>query len=155
MDRTSHFNQKVNFQVSKMYVNIAIGFGIGLVPFIGDIADAIFKANSRNYALLYEFLHKKGLEHPVEAPPPRQPWLRRWFGRGPQAAAAASTYEPSSHLTASTSAAAPSTAGAPPVPVSASRSDVGTGATADATPAEPARAKVGNRKDKPLPAIDS
>jgi len=139
-----------------MYVNVAIGFGIGLVPFFGDIADAIFKANSRNYALLYEFLHKKGLEHPVEAPPPKQPWLRRWFGHGPDAAAAAatSTHEPSSQATASTNATAPSTAGAPPVPVSASQSHVGTGATADATPAEPARAKVGKRKDKPLPAIN-
>ncbi|KAK9455137.1 hypothetical protein V1511DRAFT_447608, partial [Dipodascopsis uninucleata] len=46
----------------KMMVNVAINFGIGLVPFVGDIADAMYKANSRNALLLEEYLRKRG-EH--------------------------------------------------------------------------------------------
>ncbi len=33
---------------SRMYFNIMLDFAIGLVPFLGDIADAIFRANTRN-----------------------------------------------------------------------------------------------------------
>src|SRR5579862_3206759 len=78
--------QKLTIQVSRMYANVAFDFGIGLVPILGDVADAIFKANSRNYSLLYDYLLKKGQEHPVEPPPPsKQTFLRRWFGSGPQA----------------------------------------------------------------------
>jgi len=61
-----------------MYMNVAIDFGIGLIPILGDIGDAIFKANSRNYALLYEHLSKKAHDHPVEVVVPEQ--RRGWFG---------------------------------------------------------------------------
>jgi hypothetical protein len=44
----------------KMYINIILDFGIGLVPGLGDIADAIFRANIRNAALLEKFLRQKG-----------------------------------------------------------------------------------------------
>ncbi|CAN8098993.1 unnamed protein product [Discula destructiva] len=44
---------------SRMLLNIVIDFGVGLVPFLGDIADALFKANSRNAWLLEEYLVKK------------------------------------------------------------------------------------------------
>ena len=43
----------------RMYFNILLDFGIGLVPFVGDIADAIFRANTRNAWLLEEYLIKK------------------------------------------------------------------------------------------------
>lgn len=44
---------------SRMLLNIMLDFGIGLVPFLGDVADAWFKANTRNAWLLEEYLVKK------------------------------------------------------------------------------------------------
>lgn len=44
---------------SRMLLNIVMDFAVGLVPFLGDIADAVFKANSRNAWLLEEYLVKK------------------------------------------------------------------------------------------------
>jgi len=67
-----------------MYVNMALDFGIGLVPVIGDIADAWFKCNTRNNVLLERYLREKGQKHPVAPPPPKQQsTLRRLFGSGP------------------------------------------------------------------------
>ncbi|KAG0660261.1 hypothetical protein C6P46_004715 [Rhodotorula mucilaginosa] len=43
----------------RMLFNQLCGLGIGLVPFVGDIAMAVFKANSRNAALLEEFLIRR------------------------------------------------------------------------------------------------
>ncbi|GAA5982915.1 hypothetical protein JCM10908_006830 [Rhodotorula pacifica] len=43
----------------RMLFNQLCGLGIGLVPLIGDIALAVFKANSRNAALLEEFLIRR------------------------------------------------------------------------------------------------
>jgi len=39
---------------SRMYFNCILDFGIGLVPFAGDLADAIFRANTRNCWILEE-----------------------------------------------------------------------------------------------------
>jgi len=44
----------------KMYINIILDFGIGLVPFVGDVADALFRANTRNAVILEKHLRKKG-----------------------------------------------------------------------------------------------
>lgn len=44
----------------KMMINIILDFVIGLVPFLGDVADAAFKANSRNAMLLESHLREKG-----------------------------------------------------------------------------------------------
>ena len=44
----------------KMYFNIILDFGIGLVPFLGDIADALFRANTRNAVVLEKYLRQKG-----------------------------------------------------------------------------------------------
>jgi hypothetical protein len=44
----------------KMYLNLVADFGIGLVPFVGDLADAVFRANTRNAALLESHLREKG-----------------------------------------------------------------------------------------------
>ena len=41
-----------------MLVNLAIDFLVGLVPFIGDIADAAVKCNGKNVRLLEEHLDK-------------------------------------------------------------------------------------------------
>lgn len=43
----------------RMLINVAIDFLVGLVPFIGDLADAAFKANTKNLRLLEEHLDKK------------------------------------------------------------------------------------------------
>lgn len=44
---------------NRMYLNVAADFAIGLVPLLGDIADALYKANSRNTWLLEDYLVKK------------------------------------------------------------------------------------------------
>lgn len=47
---------------NRMYLNVAADFAIGLVPLLGDIADALYKANSRNTWLLEDYLTKKAAE---------------------------------------------------------------------------------------------
>lgn len=44
----------------QMMFNVVLDFAIGLVPFLGDLADAAFKANSRNALLLEQHLRDKG-----------------------------------------------------------------------------------------------
>jgi len=44
----------------RMKINMAIDFAIGLVPFIGDIADAAYKCNTRNVVLLEQELRDRG-----------------------------------------------------------------------------------------------
>jgi hypothetical protein len=48
---------------SKMMFNIVLDFAVGLVPFLGDIADAVFRANTRNAVELEKYLRKKGQEN--------------------------------------------------------------------------------------------
>lgn len=45
---------------SKMVMNIVIDAFIGLVPFLGDIADALWRCNTKNAIELEKFLIKKG-----------------------------------------------------------------------------------------------
>lgn len=45
---------------AKMLFNIVLDFGVGLVPFLGDIADALFRANTRNAVVLEKYLRVKG-----------------------------------------------------------------------------------------------
>jgi hypothetical protein len=70
-----------------MYTNLMIDFVIGLIPVLGDFADAIFKCNTRNNILLEKFLRERGLKNPVAPPPvvPKQSTMRRWLGPGPNA----------------------------------------------------------------------
>ena len=42
-----------------MHLNIAIDFALGLVPIVGDLADATYRANTRNAWLLESYLTKK------------------------------------------------------------------------------------------------
>lgn len=44
----------------RMYLNIIIDFGMGLLPIIGDIADALYRANTKNAAVLEKHLRQKG-----------------------------------------------------------------------------------------------
>jgi hypothetical protein len=45
---------------TKMYLNIILDFGLGLCPLVGDIADALFRANTRNAVVLEKHLRQKG-----------------------------------------------------------------------------------------------
>lgn len=45
---------------TKMLFNIIVDFAVGLVPLIGDIADAIFRANTKNAVVLENYLREKG-----------------------------------------------------------------------------------------------
>lgn len=43
----------------RMMWNIMVDFGVGLIPFLGDIADALYRANTRNAWLLDAYLSEK------------------------------------------------------------------------------------------------
>jgi len=64
---------------SRMYFNIMLDFGVGLVPFLGDVADALFRANTRNATILEEYLREKGKKNlrqsgmPIPAIDPSDP----------------------------------------------------------------------------------
>ncbi|KAH7120071.1 hypothetical protein B0J13DRAFT_599624 [Dactylonectria estremocensis] len=45
---------------AKMMSNIILDFVVGLVPFVGDVVDALFRANTRNAALLEVYLREQG-----------------------------------------------------------------------------------------------
>lgn len=45
-----------------MLMNNAVSAGVGFVPLVGDIGIAAYKANSRNAALLEEYLRIRGQE---------------------------------------------------------------------------------------------
>jgi Domain of unknown function (DUF4112) len=45
----------------RMAANVAVDFGAGSIPVVGDIFDMFFKSNVRNLNLLTEFLEKKGV----------------------------------------------------------------------------------------------
>jgi len=45
---------------NKMILNVILDFVVGLIPFLGDLADAVYKCNTRNAILLEEFLRKRG-----------------------------------------------------------------------------------------------
>jgi hypothetical protein len=73
----------------RMLLNNAVSAGVGLVPFAGDVVLAMFKANSRNAALLEEFLRIRGeefikmsggTEHPEDRK--AKTGISGWFGGG-------------------------------------------------------------------------
>ncbi|CAO3572785.1 unnamed protein product [Mortierella alpina] len=51
----------------KMLFNVAVDFGMGLVPVIGDIGDFFFKANARNAKLFEEYLYERARRRATEA----------------------------------------------------------------------------------------
>lgn len=64
---------------ARMLFNIILDFGVGLVPFIGDLADAVFRANTRNAAILEQYLREQGKKNlrangqPIPAIDPSDP----------------------------------------------------------------------------------
>jgi hypothetical protein len=51
------------FLLLQMYISILLDFVIGLVPIVGDIGDAAYKANTKNAARLEAFLREKGAKN--------------------------------------------------------------------------------------------
>jgi len=45
---------------AKMFFNIVVDFGIGLVPLVGDLVDALFRANTKNAVILEAYLREQG-----------------------------------------------------------------------------------------------
>lgn len=64
----------------RMIFNIFFDFVIGLVPFLGDLVDAIFRCNTRNAILLEEYLRQKGRKNlhvtgqPIPSTDPSDPF---------------------------------------------------------------------------------
>ena len=50
-----------------MLMNLAFDFFIGLVPLLGDIADAIYKCNTKNYLLLEKELTRRAVQRQEDA----------------------------------------------------------------------------------------
>lgn len=44
---------------SRMMMNVAFDFGIGLIPLVGDFVNILYKCNSRNFILLEKYLVEK------------------------------------------------------------------------------------------------
>ncbi|KAF9106514.1 hypothetical protein BGX29_009326 [Mortierella sp. GBA35] len=68
--RLIHTAQKADIPKSltqKMLFNVALDFGMGLIPLVGDVADFLFKANQRNAILFEEFLYERAAAQAAEA----------------------------------------------------------------------------------------
>lgn len=48
-----------NHLKGRMIANAGLDYAVGLVPLVGDIGDALFKANTRNVRLLKDHLNKQ------------------------------------------------------------------------------------------------
>lgn len=63
----------------KMFFNIIFDFILGLVPLLGDVADAMYRANTKNAILLEDHLREKGKKNlrqsgmPIPAVDPSDP----------------------------------------------------------------------------------
>jgi Domain of unknown function (DUF4112) len=50
-----------------MYWNLVVDFVIGIVPFLGDIADAVYKCNTKNFVLLEKELDERAKQRRRDA----------------------------------------------------------------------------------------
>jgi len=53
-------------KIVKMYINSFIDFTVGIIPFLGQIADFVIKSNEKNLEILEEHEKNKYVEEPVE-----------------------------------------------------------------------------------------
>jgi hypothetical protein len=54
---------------ARMAANVLIDTALGSIPLVGDAFDAVFKANTRNLALLQEVRQRQSLGEPVPSAP--------------------------------------------------------------------------------------
>ena len=83
--------------LSRMYFNVMLDFGLGLVPFLGDVADAVFRANTRNAWILEEYLIQRATEQQklgLDGPGSGQPELPPKSAPGPGSGVAAVKQKP-------------------------------------------------------------
>lgn len=66
---------------AQMMLNVAFDFVVGLVPFLGDLLDMAFKANTRNAIVLESYLRERGAENIRRQglPPQQDPSLGEVF----------------------------------------------------------------------------
>lgn len=57
---------------ARMIANAGVDYALGLVPLLGDIGDAVFKANTKNVRLLKAFLQEQRKHDGMAGEPPRQ-----------------------------------------------------------------------------------
>jgi hypothetical protein len=62
----------------KMMANVLIDIGVGIVPFLGDLFDVAFKANTRNVKLLQPYVPGLGFAK-VKIPEPEPVTVGRWI----------------------------------------------------------------------------
>lgn len=56
----------------QMYLNIALAFGVGLIPIVGDMADVVFvKANTRNAIILENHLCGQSVDEEIQGAGPQ------------------------------------------------------------------------------------
>ncbi|KAG0263847.1 hypothetical protein BG011_007935 [Mortierella polycephala] len=68
--RLIHTAQKADIPKSltqKMLFNVAVDFGLGLVPLVGDIGDFFFKANDRNAKLFEAYIYERAASQAAAA----------------------------------------------------------------------------------------
>lgn len=58
-----------NWHRTQMMGNIAIDTGLGFIPFLGDIIQAIYKGNTRNVIILEHLLAERGQKSGAQLPP--------------------------------------------------------------------------------------
>jgi uncharacterized membrane protein YgcG len=58
--------------LAHMLFNVGLDFLLGLVPFLGDLADMAYKANTRNAVVLENYLRERGRENLRKAGLPQQ-----------------------------------------------------------------------------------
>ena len=58
--RTASACQLSHMVLLHMLFNVGLDFVVGLVPFLGDLADMAYKANTRNAVVLEDFLRERG-----------------------------------------------------------------------------------------------
>lgn len=56
------------WKIARMMGNVALDTAMGVVPFVGDVADVMFKANRRNLRIVREHLAKEGVTLPTAQP---------------------------------------------------------------------------------------
>ncbi|KAH9475721.1 hypothetical protein JR316_0011280 [Psilocybe cubensis] len=69
-----------NWLLRRMMVNNAVSAGVGFVPVAGDVFVGAFKANSRNVALVEEFLRIRGEEFIKMGGVAEEEAKKGWFG---------------------------------------------------------------------------
>ena len=67
-----------------MWLNLALDFVVGLVPFLGDLADAVFRCNTKNAVILERFLIQRAEQNRQAQRNPQQVLTEAELGPPPK-----------------------------------------------------------------------